>query len=512
MSGSENPGFDIENGSGGSNRNGKKKRNVLLLSLLALSLLSLLVLLGNPGLLIPPKVDDNKDAEAVGDSNDSGNVDDSNSDVHDQIEIPETVPDSTGSSVDNNSNNDDLSDSPENGTTDTTNDGNSNSDTGSGSSNSGDENSETDPGTGSGSGSGGGSGGNGGSSHIPKASDGNVMTMEDTPVDIKLNATDFDGNSLTYVIVTEPLNGSLEDFDEATGQLTYVPNTGYTGLDNFSFMAEDFRFESDAAVIGITVVPNAENGENAPPVASDFEVETDEDTSVLIDLPSNVIDANGDELTVSIITMPENGDAVLNEDGTVTYTPDPNYFGEDSFTFQASDSMETSNVATVSITVNSAITIHMDGLTKSYGSSLYSGRQIYAEYVGDTSSLVGKDIDMIVLDLFKFGSPEGVAEIGVFNEDQSVKRLIGTIDVSTLASSPTEYTFQLSDEDDLYMIEAGDRIGIKFDGGSETDNVQVKIDNDPADPFDGQNSYRTFYSDQWEDRPDGDLWMILINT
>jgi len=508
MSGSENPGFDIENGSGGSSRNSKKKRNVLLLSLLALSLLSLLVLLGNPGLLIPPKVDDNKDAEAVGDSNDSGIVDDSNGDVQDKIEIPETIPDSTGSSDNSNSNNDDMSDSPENDTTDTTNDGNSTLNTGSGSSNSDDENTETDPGTGSG----GGSGGNGGSSHIPKASDGNVMTMEDTPVDIKLNATDFDGNSLTYVIVTEPLNGSLEDFDEAAGQLTYVPNSGYTGLDNFSFMAEDFRLESDTAIIGITVVPNADNGENEPPVASDVEVETDEDTSVLIDLPSNVIDSNGDELTMSIITMPENGDTVLNEDGTVTYTPDQDYAGEDSFTFQASDSMETSNAATVSIIVDSVIDIHMDGLTKSYGSSLYSGRQIYAEYVSDTSSLVGKDIDMIVLDLFKFGSPEGVAEIGVFNEDLSVKRLIGTIDVSTLATSPTEYTFQLSDEDDLYMMEAGDRIGIKFDGGSETDNVQVKIDNDPADPFDGQNSYRTFYSDRWEDRPDGDLWMILINT
>jgi hypothetical protein len=117
-----------------------------------------------------------------------------------------------------------------------------------------------------------------------------------------------------------------------------------------------------------------------------------------------------------------------------------------------------------------------------------------------------------VLDLFRLGNPEGIAEIGVFNEDLSVKRLVGTMNVSTIATSPTEYTFTLADTDDLYMIEEGDRIGIKFDGGSETDNVQVKIDDDPADPFDGMNSYRTFYSNEWEDRPEGDLWMILINT
>jgi hypothetical protein len=41
---------------------------------------------------------------------------------------------------------------------------------------------------------------------------------------------------------------------------------------------------------------------------------------------------------------------VLNADGTVTYTPDANYFGTDSFTYRTSDGQaDSANVATVSI-------------------------------------------------------------------------------------------------------------------------------------------------------------------
>ena len=516
MSGSENPGnsegigFDASN-----NSNGNKRRKVLFASIIALSLLSLLVLLGNPGLLIPPTNDENTEAEAVGDDNDSDSNDGMLVDLQNDL-----IDDNSASPINNSLDTDEepSSDNDVAGVIVESNDGNSEVISDSGSSNGNSDNDATDesaPSTGSGGGNGGGGNGNGGSSHRPTASDGTVTTAEDTPLDIKMNATDLDGNPLTFVIMTVPSHGSLQDLDEATGELTYVPTSGYNGPDSFSFMAKDFRLESDLAVIGITVTPALDSDSddiNDPPVSSDMEVETDEDTPVLIDLLSNVADADGDILSISIVTPPENGDAVPNGDGTVTYTPDQDYYGEDSFTFQANDTMAISNVATVSLTVDSVITIHMESTTISYGSSLFSGRQIYAEYVTDTSSLVGKEIDMIVLDFFRLGNPEGIAEIGVFNEDLSVKRLIGTMNVSTISTSPTEYTFMLPDTDELYVIEVGDRIGIKFDGGSATDNVQVKIDNDPSDPFDGTNSYRTFYSDQWEDRPDGDLWMILINT
>ena len=48
---------------------------------------------------------------------------------------------------------------------------------------------------------------------------------------------------------------------------------------------------------------------------------------------------------------PSNGGLVLNADGSFTYTPNANFHGSDSFTYQANDGLVGSNVATVSITV-----------------------------------------------------------------------------------------------------------------------------------------------------------------
>ena len=56
-------------------------------------------------------------------------------------------------------------------------------------------------------------------------------------------------------------------------------------------------------------------------------------------------------LTVTGISGPSDGSVVINSDGTVTYTPDPNFDGTDSFTYIASDGYDTSNLATVHITV-----------------------------------------------------------------------------------------------------------------------------------------------------------------
>ena len=61
-------------------------------------------------------------------------------------------------------------------------------------------------------------------------------------------------------------------------------------------------------------------------------------------------DADGDELTYALVTQPSNGVASLSG-STVTYTPEADYNGSDSFTFTASDGFASSSAATVSITV-----------------------------------------------------------------------------------------------------------------------------------------------------------------
>ena len=88
---------------------------------------------------------------------------------------------------------------------------------------------------------------------------------------------------------------------------------------------------------------------NNPPVANDQSVTTNEDTSVAIILTAS--DLDGDPLTFSIVSPSANG-SLSGTPPNVSYTPNPNYNGLDSFTFKANDGKADSNIATVSITIN----------------------------------------------------------------------------------------------------------------------------------------------------------------
>ncbi|MEL7039550.1 MAG: Ig-like domain-containing protein, partial [Cyanobacteria bacterium J06592_8] len=62
-------------------------------------------------------------------------------------------------------------------------------------------------------------------------------------------------------------------------------------------------------------------------------------------------DADGDTLTAQLVDGPVNGSLDLSEDGSFTYTPEPEFSGEDSFTYTANDGEDDSNVATVTVAV-----------------------------------------------------------------------------------------------------------------------------------------------------------------
>lgn len=91
---------------------------------------------------------------------------------------------------------------------------------------------------------------------------------------------------------------------------------------------------------------------NTPPTASPDVAGTAEDQSVLIPVLANDADPDpGTRLTPVEVSDPPHGSAVANGDGTVTYTPDPNFFGADGFTYRASDGVAASDPVTVSVTV-----------------------------------------------------------------------------------------------------------------------------------------------------------------
>src|SRR5215212_9849361 len=94
-----------------------------------------------------------------------------------------------------------------------------------------------------------------------------------------------------------------------------------------------------------------EESPTTEPIAQDGSVTTSENKQLNIKLNAN--DADGDNLSFTIVDDPSNGQLgnVNPSTNTVTYTPDEDYSGEDNFTFIVNDGTSDSNEATVSITV-----------------------------------------------------------------------------------------------------------------------------------------------------------------
>ena len=80
-----------------------------------------------------------------------------------------------------------------------------------------------------------------------------VVTDEDQSISITLSASDADGDSLTYTVVSQPSNGVLTG---TAPNLTYKPNAGFNGNDSFTFKANDGTTDTKEATIKITITPN----------------------------------------------------------------------------------------------------------------------------------------------------------------------------------------------------------------------------------------------------------------
>jgi hypothetical protein len=92
-------------------------------------------------------------------------------------------------------------------------------------------------------------------------------------------------------------------------------------------------------------------GSNHAPVAVNDTTTTLEDAVVIIIVLANDSDPDGNSLLISSFTQTRNGSVTDNHNGTLAYTPEENYNGQDSFTYKVSDSSLESNNATVTISI-----------------------------------------------------------------------------------------------------------------------------------------------------------------
>ncbi len=179
---------------------------------------------------------------------------------------------------------------------------------------------------------------------VPKANDQSAMTKVDRSASIILTGSDIDSETLSFVIATQPKHGTLafgSDFAR-NGKLLYTPETRYTGSDSFAFKMNDGTTDSTPATVSINVTPNH------IPMAEPQAVVTAEDAPDVITLGGS--DPDRDTLVYSVVTGPAHG-ALSGTAPNLTYTPNRDFHGPDSFTFKVNDGAADSPLATVSITI-----------------------------------------------------------------------------------------------------------------------------------------------------------------
>jgi hypothetical protein len=154
-----------------------------------------------------------------------------------------------------------------------------------------------------------------------------LITDEDTPLTLKLTATDVDGDTLAFEIVTPPTNGVLTG---TPPDLIYTPAANFNGNDSFTFIAKDGQTNSLPAAVTITINPV-----NDAPVADGQNLQTLEDQPVNGIVTAS--DVDGDNLTFALGTPATKGVATVNAAGHFTYIPNPNTNGNDCFTFTVTD-------------------------------------------------------------------------------------------------------------------------------------------------------------------------------
>ena len=197
--------------------------------------------------------------------------------------------------------------------------------------------------------------GSGGVADLPGADGASVTGISfvgEDAIEEEKDVTDL-GTTIAgdYGDLTIKSDGTYEYQLNQAGQEAILALDGEGTIEEqFTYFLTDGDDDIDSATLTITL-----DGRNDPPDAVNDEATTNEDTPVDITVLTNDSDPDGDPLDVTVATDPANGSVVINEDNTLTYTPDENFNGEDTFEYTISDGKGGTDTATVSITVNPAV-------------------------------------------------------------------------------------------------------------------------------------------------------------
>jgi Ca2+-binding RTX toxin-like protein len=221
----------------------------------------------------------------------------------------------------------------------------------------------------------------------PMAANATMTAEQDSFLELTLEAVDAEGDELTFSISAPPAHGML--LGDAP-ELSYIPDEGYAGPDSFTFTASDGKKKSLPATVSITVGgntkieakqetqaqpsqrPEAPPAEppNSTPVANGQSVSTMEEAPASVRLTAT--DGDGDWLEYRVVSEPAHG-MLSGTAPDLTYIPDAEFYGHDSFAFMASDSFGGASTATIYVTVgavNDMPVAYDDDASTAHGASV----------------------------------------------------------------------------------------------------------------------------------------------
>jgi large repetitive protein len=149
------------------------------------------------------------------------------------------------------------------------------------------------------------------------------------------NDTDTEGlNPASVSITKNPANGTVSI--NINGTISYTPTTGFTGQDTLIYQVCDNGSPAlcDTALVVITVTGQP----NTQPVANRDDASTPRNTLITVTVLGNDTDAEGlNPASVTVTKNPVNGSAVVNANGTISYTPTTGFIGQDTLIYRVCD-------------------------------------------------------------------------------------------------------------------------------------------------------------------------------
>ncbi len=345
---------------------------------------------------------------------------------------------------------------------------------------------------------------------------------EDSSTALDLYANDSNLPPVGTLTVTNPPNGTANINNNGTPNdptddiVTYIPDPDYNGADSFDYTVCNNLGDCSTATVTIDVLPIVD--------AIDDAVATDRDVPVFIDVLANDNDipTNG---TITN-TLPANGFLLWNDNGTpsdpsdddYTYTPNPGYMGNDSFTYTLCDNLSNCSTATVTITVNppgADLDLDDDGIVNSFEDLNLDGDNDPATNPTDTDSDgipdyldIDSDNDGIPDNLEAqttagYIPPSGVDADGNGLDDAYDNGGVGLIPIDTDGDGLPDYVDDDSDNDNVPdFIEAHDN---DLDGIPDVLIIGSDKDNDGLDDgYEGVTAIDRDVNDEMDD-PYNDL-------